>query len=87
MRDDRDNIFELLILIHAGEAVECPHVSFGTYTHNGYRYPKVVIHGDYLNIRNSSRRLWLNDETIEAIGRDLDENFEYEFFGFNRIKQ
>jgi hypothetical protein len=87
MRDDRDNIFELLILIHAGEAVECPHVSFGTYTHNGYRYPKVVIHGDYLNIRNSSRRLWLNDETAEAIERDLDANFEYEFFGFHRIKQ
>lgn len=87
MKKDRENIFELLILIHAGETVECPHVSFGTYTHNGYRYPKVVIRGDYLNIRNSSRRLWLNDETVEAIGEDLDENFEYEFFGFHRIMQ
>jgi len=87
MRKDRDNIFELLILVHAGEAVECPHVSFGTYIHNGYKYPKVVIHGDYLNIRNSSRRLWLNDETVEAIGRDLDANFEYEYVGFHRIQQ
>lgn len=87
MREERDNIFELLILIHAGEAVECPHVSFGIYTHNGYRYPKVVIHGDYLNIRNSSRRLWLNDETVDAIGRDLDANFEYEYVGFHRIQQ
>jgi hypothetical protein len=62
-------------------------VRFGTYTHNGYRYPKAVIHGDYLNIRNSSRRLWLNDETVEAIGRDLDANFEYEYVGFHRIQQ
>lgn len=87
MKKNRENIFELLILIYAGETVECPHVSFCTYTHNGYKYPKVVIHGDYLNIRNSSRRLWLNDETLEAIGKDLDTNFEYEFFGFRRVKQ
>jgi hypothetical protein len=87
MRKDRENIFELLILIYAGETVECPHVSFGTYAHNGYRYPKVVIKGDYLNIKNSTRRLWLNDETVEAIGKELDTNFEYEFFGFRRIKQ
>lgn len=87
MRKDRENIFELLILIHAGEAVECPHVGFGTYINNGYKYPKVVIPSDYLNIRNSSRRLWLNDETVEAIGRDLDANFEYEYVGFHRSKQ
>lgn len=87
MRKDRENIFELLILIHTGEVVECSDVNFGTYIHNGYRYPKVVIHGDYLNIRNSSRRLWLNDETVEAIGRDLDANFEYEYVGFHRIQQ
>lgn len=87
MRKDGDNIFELLILIHAGEAVCCPNVSFGTYFHNGSRYPKVVIHGDYLNIKNSNRRLWLNDQTVEAIGKELDENFDYEFIDFLRLKK
>lgn len=87
MRKDRENIFELLILIHTGESVSCPDVSFGTYTHNGYRFPKIVIHGDYLDVKNSNRRLWLNDEAIEAIGRELDANFEYEYVGFHRVKK
>lgn len=87
MRKDGDNVFELLILIHAGESVYCPHVTFGTYTHNGYRYPKVVIHGDYFDMKNSNRRLWLNDETVEAIGRELDANFDFEYVGFYRIQQ
>lgn len=87
MRKDRENIFELLILIHTGESVICPDVSFGTYTHNGYRFPKIVIHGDYLDVKNSNRRLWLNDEAVEAIGRELDANFEYEYIGFDRVKK
>lgn len=87
MRKDRENIFELLILIHTGESVSCPDVSFGTYTHNGYRFPKIVIHGDYLDVKNSNRRLWLNDEAVEAIGRELDANFEYEYIGFDRVKK
>lgn len=87
MRKDGDNIFELLILIHTGEHVDCPDVSFSTYIHNGYTYPKVVIHGDYLNIRNTNRRLWLNDQTVAAIGKELDENFDYEFIDFLRLKK
>jgi len=87
MKKDRANIFELLILIYAGESVFCPNVSFGTYTHNGSRYPKVVIHGDYLNIKNSNRRLWLNDEIVDAIGKELDENFEFEYIDFLRVRK
>lgn len=87
MKKDGENIFELLILIYTGESVICPDVRFGTYIHNGYKYPKLVIHGDYLSLKNSSGRLWLNDETVEAIGKELDAYFEYEFFGFTRIKQ
>lgn len=87
MRSGRESIFELLILIHTGEVVARPKVSFGTYTHNGYRYPKIVIHSDYFEIKNSSRRLWLNDDTVEAIGKELDAYFEYEFVDFHRIQQ
>jgi hypothetical protein len=87
MRAGRENIFELLILIATGKNVYCKNVSIGTYTHNGSRYPKVVIHGDYLNMKDSGERLWINDETVNFIGKELDANFDYEFVEFLRIKQ
>jgi hypothetical protein len=87
MRKDRQNIFELLILIDTGKDVHCRNVSFGTYVHNGSRYPKVIIHGDYLDIKDSDERLWINDETAYFLGKELDLNFDYEFVEFLRVKQ
>jgi len=87
MREDGDNLFELLIFIKTGEKVNCRNLSFATYTHNGTQYPKVIIHGDYLDIKDTNRRLWLNDETINFIGEEIDLNFEYQFVDFERISQ
>jgi len=87
MRKDRQNIFELLILIDTGKDVHCRNVSFGTYVHNGSRYPKVIIHDDYLDIKDSDERLWINDETAYFLGKELDLNFDYEFVEFLRVKQ
>lgn len=87
MRKDRRNIFELLIFIATGKNVHCQNVSFGTYMHQGSRYPKVVIHDDYLDIKDSNGRLWINDETANFIGRELDLNFDFEFVESLRLKQ
>ena len=87
MRKDRQNIFELLILIDTGKDVHCRNVSFGTYVHKGSRYPKVIIHDDYLDIKYSDERLWINDETAYFLGKELDLNFDYEFVEFLRVKQ
>ena len=85
MRKDAENLFELLILIKTGEKVNCRNLSFGTYIHNGTQYPKVIIHEDYLDIKDSNRRLWLNDETINFMGEENDLNFDYQFVEFLRI--
>lgn len=87
MQKGRENIFELLIFIHAKEKVVCSDVRFGTYMHNGFRYPKAIIQSDYLNIVNSDKRLWLSDEVINLIGKDLDENFDFEYVDFLRVKK
>ena len=87
MRKDGDNLFELLIFIKTGEKVNCKNLSFATYIHKGTQYPKVIIHGDYLDIKDINRRLWLNDETINFIGEEIDLNFEYQFVDFERIRQ
>lgn len=87
MRKGRENLFELLILVKSGEKVNCRNVSFGTYTHNGNQYPKAIIHGDYLDIKDTNRRLWLNDETINFIGEEIDLHFDYQFVEFVRVKQ
>ena len=87
MRKDRENIFELLLLITTGEKVECQNVTLGAYILNKTLYPKIVIHGDYLDIVNLSGRIWINDEIINSVGKELDENFDYEYVEFLRIKQ
>ena len=87
MRKDGKNLFELLFLITAGEEVSCQEVTFETYIHNKSRYPKVIIHGDYLDVKESKRRLWVNDEIIQAVGREIENYFEYEFVDFARLKQ
>ena len=87
MRADGENIFELLLLIATGERVSCREVMFGTYQESGTQYPKATILADYLNLKNSSRRIWVNDEVIEGMGKELDANFEYEFVEFLRIRK
>jgi hypothetical protein len=84
MRKNEENIFELLFLIIASEKVICRDVEFGTYKQNNNLYPKITIHGDFLKVLGSDRELWICDEYIEAVGMELDLNFDYEYVGFLR---
>lgn len=87
MRKNGDNLFELLFMVTTGEDIRCRNVTVGTYAHNGTKYPKVTIHGDYLDKVDSNGRLWINDEMVDAIGKEIDINFEYSYVDFLRIKK
>lgn len=87
MKEDRETIFELLIFIHAGEKVDCRNVSFGTYTHNGFKYPKVVMHSDTFKSKKSGTIVRLSDSVIKAMGEHLDGDFDFEYVEFMRIRK
>jgi hypothetical protein len=84
MKKGRENLFELIIFISTGEKVICSDVSFDTYTHNGYKFPKIIIQSDYLNVKDSDRKIWLSDSIIDSIGKEIDGYFDFEYVDFLR---
>lgn len=87
MKEGRESIFELLIFIHAGIKVDCRNVSFGTYTHNGFKYPKVVIQSDSFKSKKSEKIVRLSDSVINAMGEHLDGDFHFEYVEFKRKRK
>lgn len=85
MKEDRESIFELLIFIHAGVKVDCRNVSFGTYIHNGFKYPKVVMQSDTFKSKKSGKLVRLSDSVINSMGEHLDGDFDFEYVEFKRI--
>ena len=87
MRLPDEHFFKLCFQMVICEEVSCPKVTLESYTFNNAQYPKIVIHGDYLDKVNSNGRVWVNDEIIEQVGKEIEHFFDYEFVEFRRIKQ
>jgi hypothetical protein len=87
MRKADANFFALCFQMIVCEEVTCPNVTLESYLFNDAQYPKIVIHGDYLDKVKSNGRVWVNDEIIEAVGKEIENYFDYEFVDFLRIKQ
>jgi hypothetical protein len=46
--DDKDNtFFELLLFIGINQMLKLPKITSGTYCHNGFVLPKIIIHSDH----------------------------------------
>ncbi|QWD13104.1 hypothetical protein G6703_02205 [Polynucleobacter paneuropaeus] len=87
-RNDEGSTFtELFFISVLGERVTGPTVTYGTYKLNGNIYPKLVIHGEFLEKVNTNGRIFINDEIIDKVGQQLDLLFEFEFVESRRIKQ
>jgi hypothetical protein len=87
MRKRDRNFFDLCFQMVVCEEVTSPKVSLESYTFNDAQYPKIVIHGDYLNKVMSDGRIWVNDEIISEVGKVIEDYFDYEFVEFLRVKQ
>ena len=87
MRLPDEHFFRLCFQMIVCEEVTCPKVTLETYTLNDAQYPKIVIHGDYLDKVKSNGRIWVNDEIIEAVGKEIENYFDYEFVDFQRNRQ
>lgn len=83
--EDNETYFELVLIIGFSIFCEFPKVTTGIYRHNGFVYPKMVIHGDTCPHKESNELFFITDEYINHIGTEIDKEFDYEYFGFKRI--
>jgi len=77
--------FELIIGSINGDRVKLPKMTAGTYKHNGFVLPKLVIHGDYAIDIDTNQPIFISDTFIEAIGKDSELDFSYDYYGFKRV--
>jgi hypothetical protein len=87
MKKDRESIFELFFIYMFHQNIARPNVSFGTYSYKGVKYPKIILHDDYLDTKDLSGRVWINDEMISRIGNEIDLYFDFEFVEGLRLKK
>lgn len=77
--------FELIVSCINGDRVKLPKMTAGTYKHNGFVLPKLVIHGDYAIDIDTNKPIFISDAFIEAIGKDSELDFSYDYYGFKRV--
>lgn len=77
--------FELIIGSINGDRVKLPKMTAGTYKHNGFVLPKLIIHGDYAIDIDTNKPVFISDTFIEAIGKDCELDFSYDYYGFKRV--
>ena len=82
---DNDTYFELVLISWIGINCQLPKITTGVYKERGFVFPKLVIHGDTCKVKDSGERIFISDEYINCIGKDFDDDFDYEYFGFKRI--
>jgi hypothetical protein len=87
MRKRERNFFDLCFQMVVCEEVTSPKVTLESYIFNNVQYPKIVIHGDYLDKVMSDGRIWVNDEIISRVGKVIEDYFDYEFVNFLRVRQ
>lgn len=83
--NEGNNYFELVICGLKGDLIKLPKMTVGTYKHNGFVLPKLVIHGDYGIDKDTNKPVFISDRFIEAIGKDCELEFSHDYYGFKRI--
>lgn len=82
---DDDNFFELLLFIESNELMKLPKMSAGTYRHNGFVLPKLVIHGDCATDKEGGETVFLTERHISSIGKGFENEIAYEYFEFRHV--
>jgi hypothetical protein len=84
-RKDDDTFFELLLYMGINQMLKLPKISAGTYRHNGFVLPKMIIHGDFGIDKDTGERIFLADQHINVIGTNFEDEIAYEYFEYQRI--
>jgi hypothetical protein len=82
---DGDNYFELVIYRLFDVLVTLPDITMGAYKHNGFVLPKMTIHGEYANDKETHEKIMISDKMFENLGSEFEYKWNFEYFDFKRI--
>ena len=82
---DDQNYIDLVATDEMNQPVQLPTISFGIYSHRGYVLPKMIINGFHLLSSETGERRFISNKLIDAIGHYLEDTFEFEYWGFERV--
>jgi hypothetical protein len=83
-RKPKENFFDLIFLVITQKQAASPNISFGTYTQSGYKFPMMILEGNYLRIEGAER-LFITDAYIDELGMIYQTEFDYEYVGCERV--
>lgn len=82
-RKGEENYFDLIFFLIVEKELRSPRISFDTYLENGYKLPMVVLEDEYLKVGHKEK-LYISNEFINELGKNLQTEFDYEYVGFER---
>lgn len=83
--DEGNTFFELLLFIGINQMLKLPKITSGTYGHNGFVLPKIIIHGDCGVNKQTGNSLPLTESYINIIGSNFEDEIGYEYFECRKI--
>ena len=82
---DGDNYFELVLYRLFDVLVKLPDITMGAYKHNGFVLPKMTIHGEYAEDKETHEKIMISDRMVEDLGSEFEYKWNFEYFDFKRI--
>lgn len=82
---EKQNYLDLVASDDINNAVQFPKISFGVYRHHGYVLPKMIINGFELIATETGDKYFISNRLIDVIGHYIEDVFEFEYWGFQRI--
>lgn len=79
------NYFEMIAEIAMRKEYKLPKISFGTYRHNGFMFPKIILNSLYMKEIKSDNFMMIPKKLIDEICFDFENEFEFEYCEFIRI--
>ena len=83
--NEGDNYFELVIYRLFDVLVTLPCITMGAYRHNGFVLPKMTIHGEYAEDKETHEKIMISDKMVEDLGSEFEYKWNFEYFDFKRI--
>lgn len=78
-----ESFFDLVFFVSVGKQVKAPKIHFATYMENGHKLPMMVINGSHLKTADSEL-IPITDHYIDELGQLYQDEFDYEYVGFER---
>lgn len=85
VNEDNKNYLNWVASDDIDHSVQLPIIGFGVYRECGYVLPKMIINGFNLVSTETGDKYFISNRIIDVIGRYIEDVFEFEYRGFQRV--